>query len=100
MQYFTCATVKLVEGAFSGVKGIAYLDDFLFVARRRCQLIGVPDYFARLGIDINVHKSVLTTVSRVIYLGVDIDLSSAAAKVKQVYNFDLVTLFDLTLPFA
>ena len=83
MQYFACATVKLVEEAFSGVKGIAYLDDFLFVARRRCQLIGIADYFARLGIVINVHKSVLTPDSRVIYLGVDIDLCLAAARVKQ-----------------
>ena len=30
MQHFACATVKLVEAAFPGTRGIAYLDDFFF----------------------------------------------------------------------
>lgn len=82
MQHFACVTVKLVEASFPGVKGMAYLDDFLFVARQPADLSGVADYFARAGININFEKSVLSPVSRVIYLGIDVDLSHAAAQVK------------------
>ena len=82
MQHFACATVKLIQDYFPGVRGIAYLDDFLFVARHPAELRGIEDYFTRAGININFEKSVLSPVSRIIYLGVDIDLSRAAARVK------------------
>ena len=82
MQYFSCATVKLVEAEFPGVKGIVYLDDFLFVARQPHELYGVSDYFTHAGININFEKSILSPVSRIIFLGIDVDLSRAAARVK------------------
>ena len=47
MQHFSCATVKIVERKFPGVKGLAYLDDFLFVARHPEELNGVADFFSR-----------------------------------------------------
>ena len=50
MQHFASATVKLVEANFPGIKGIAFLDDFLFVARQPNELIGVADYFSQAGI--------------------------------------------------
>ena len=40
MQDFACVTVKLVE-KFPGVRGIAYMDDFLFVARHPSELNSV-----------------------------------------------------------
>ena len=53
MQHFACVTVKLVEAAFPGVKGMAYPDDFLFVARQQADLYDVTDHFARAGISNN-----------------------------------------------
>ena len=82
MQHFACATVKLVEERFPGVKGIAYLDDFLFMARNGSDLAGIDDFFASVGINVNFEKSVLSPVSHVIYLGVELDLVQAAANVK------------------
>ena len=82
MQHFASATVKLLEANFPGIKGIAFLDDFLFVARQPNELIGVADYFSQAGINVNFEKSVLSPVSRLIYLGVDVDLGRAAARVK------------------
>ena len=40
MQHFAGATVKLVEAAFPGTRGIAYLDDLFFLARHPDELVG------------------------------------------------------------
>ena len=82
MQHFSCATVKLVENKFTGVRGIAYLDDYLFVARRREELYGVADFLSHAGIVINREKSVLAPVSQITYLGVDVHLDRASASVQ------------------
>ena len=76
------ATVKLVETNFPGIKGIAFLDDFLFVARQPSELIAVACYFSQAGINVNFEKLVLSPVSRLMHLGVDVDLGRAAARVK------------------
>ena len=46
MQWFACATVKIIEERFTGVIGIAYLDDFLFMSGCASDLSGV-DFFQR-----------------------------------------------------
>ena len=58
MQHFACATVKLVESQIPGVKGVAYLDDFLSVSRQPHELFGVYECFVRAGLRINMEKSV------------------------------------------
>ena len=72
-----------MEGRFPGVKGIAYLDDFLFMARSGSDLAGIADFFfASVGINVNFQKAVLSPVSHVIYIGVELDLVQAATNVK------------------
>jgi hypothetical protein len=77
MQDFACVTVKLVE-KFRGVRGIAYMDDFLFVARHPSELNGVGDNSTQAGIVINYAKFVLSPVLDITYLSVDIHLDRAA----------------------
>ena len=59
MQQFACTTVKVVESEFPGVRGIAFLDDFLFLARRPEDLCGVSAFLSEMGFCINDKKSVL-----------------------------------------
>ena len=59
MQHSARPTVNVVEGAFPGTKGIAYLNDLVVtvVPRHQYHLNEVTDYFVRIGIHINVGKS-------------------------------------------
>ena len=81
MQWFACATVKVIERRFPGVIGMAYLDDFLFMARCAADLFGVADFLVSAGFQLNFSKSLLCPVSRLVYLGVDIDLGAACTHV-------------------
>lgn len=83
MQHFACATVKIVEDKFPGVRGLAYLDDFLFLARRPGDLSGIVQFFTDTGLSINFHKSVTRPTSRLCYLGVDLNLASSSISVKR-----------------
>ena len=81
MQWFACATVKVVCERFPGVIGLAYLDDFLFLSRSSSDLGGIADFLSSIGFNINFEKSILRPVSRLVYLGVDIDFASACTLV-------------------
>ena len=81
MQWFACATVKIIQEHFPGVIGFAYLDDFLFMARRASDLRGVANFLVTAGFQLNVAKSLLSPVTRLIYLGIDIDLRAACVHV-------------------
>lgn len=81
MQWFACATVKVVQERFPGVIGFAYLDDFLFMSRCASHLYGVADFLVKIGFQLNLAKSILSPVSRLVYLGIDIDLDGGCTHV-------------------
>ena len=81
MQWFACATVKVIERRFPGVIGMAYLDDFLFMARCAADLSGVADFLVSAGFQLNFSKSLLCPVSRLTYFGIDVDLGAACTRV-------------------
>ena len=84
MQYFSCFTAKLIEESFPGVCSLVYLDDYLFLARNSASLVGVSDFFlSKIGLCLNFEKSILTPVSSLFFLGVDIDLCHCSARVKR-----------------
>ena len=82
MQLFSSVTVKLVEERFPGVKGMAYIDDFLFLARGPAMLDGVCDFLTEVGLCINLDKSVIVPATAVTFLGVLINLIECSAQVK------------------
>ena len=57
-----CATIKLDDDRFPDTRGIAFLDDFLFLARHPSTLICVYECFAHVGFQVNVKESVLSPV--------------------------------------
>ena len=66
-QHFACATAKLVESEFPGLKGIAYLDDFLFVSRQANELIGVYEFFVCAGLRVSVEVCFVSCVATPIH---------------------------------
>ena len=89
MQHFSCVTAKLVEERFPGVRSLVYLDDFLFLARDSASLSGVGHFLSEVGLCLNFEKSVLTPVSSIIFLGVELDLCHCSARVKRDVLFPL-----------
>ena len=81
MQWFACATVKVVRERFPGVIGLAYLDDFLFMSRTADGLSGIVDFLVSIGFQFNFSKSNVCPVSRLLYLGVDLDLDASCTRV-------------------
>ena len=81
MQWFACATVKVIGERFPGVFGFARLHDFLSMSHSPSDMYGIADFLSRLGFSINFEKSILSSVSRLVYLEVDIDLVLACTHV-------------------
>ena len=81
MQWFACATVKVIERRFPGVVGMAYLDAFLFMARCAADLSDVADFLVSAGFQLNFSKSLLCHVSSLTYFGIDVGLGAACTHV-------------------
>ena len=81
MQYFSCVTAKLVGESFPGVRSLVYLDDYLFLARNSSSLVGVTEYLWKICLCLHLEKSILTHVSSLTFLGVEIALCHCSARV-------------------
>ena len=80
MQWFACCTVKVVEATFPGVWGMAYIDDFLFLAREPELLRGVSEFLHESGYVINFQKSIVVPTQKMNYLGLEIDLQDVSMR--------------------
>lgn len=89
MQQFSCVTVKLVEQRFPGVRGMVYLDDFLFLSHEPAPLVGICDFLMDIGLCINFEKSSLAPVSTIVFLGLELNLLNSSARVKRDVLFPL-----------
>ena len=66
----------------SGVRGLAFLDDFLFMARRPEDLCSVSGFLSETGFCINEKKSVLRPTSVLVHLGLELNLSQCLVQLK------------------
>lgn len=62
------------------VRGVAYLDDWLFYQESAEELLRVPEYISHQGITVNEEKRVLRPTKTLTYLGFHIDTSHHTIK--------------------
>lgn len=67
-QRFSDAIIRHVFDVLE-VKGVAYLDDWLFFHEDPNELLRVPDYISHLGLTINFSKSITQPTTQLVYLG-------------------------------